>query len=33
MKLPRDVSGAQLVKALGALGYRVTSTMSRLITG
>lgn len=24
MKLPRDVSGAQLVKALGALGYRVT---------
>lgn len=24
MKLPRDVSGAQLVKALGVLGYRVT---------
>lgn len=24
MKLPRDVSGAQLVKALAALGYRVT---------
>jgi predicted RNA binding protein YcfA (HicA-like mRNA interferase family) len=24
MKLPRDVSGAQLVKALGTLGYRVT---------
>jgi predicted RNA binding protein YcfA (HicA-like mRNA interferase family) len=24
MKLPRDVSGAQLVKALSALGYRVT---------
>jgi predicted RNA binding protein YcfA (HicA-like mRNA interferase family) len=24
MKLPRDVSGAQLVKALSALGYRVS---------
>jgi len=24
MKLPRDVSGARLVKALAALGYRVT---------
>jgi predicted RNA binding protein YcfA (HicA-like mRNA interferase family) len=24
MKLPRDVSGAQLVKALAKLGYRVT---------
>jgi predicted RNA binding protein YcfA (HicA-like mRNA interferase family) len=24
MKLPRDVSGAQLVKALGRLGYRVS---------
>jgi predicted RNA binding protein YcfA (HicA-like mRNA interferase family) len=24
MKLPRDVSGAQLVKALSVLGYRVT---------
>jgi predicted RNA binding protein YcfA (HicA-like mRNA interferase family) len=24
MKLPRDVSGAQLVKALRALGYEVT---------
>ena len=24
MKLPRDVSGRQLVKSLAALGYRVT---------
>jgi predicted RNA binding protein YcfA (HicA-like mRNA interferase family) len=24
MKLPRDVSGAQLVKALASLGYRVS---------
>ena len=24
MKLPRDVSGAQLAKALASLGYRVT---------
>jgi predicted RNA binding protein YcfA (HicA-like mRNA interferase family) len=24
MKLPRDLSGADLVKALGRLGYRVT---------
>lgn len=24
MKLPRDLSGAQLVKALAVLGYRVT---------
>ena len=24
MKLPRDVSGSDLVKALGVLGYRVT---------
>ena len=24
MKLPRDVSGAQLAKSLSALGYRVT---------
>ena len=24
MKLPRDVSGAQLVKVLGVLGYRVS---------
>ena len=24
MKLPRDVSGAQLVKLLGSLGYRMT---------
>ena len=24
MRLPRDVSGADLVKALGRLGYRVT---------
>ena len=24
MKLPRDVSGAQLAKALSAMGYRVT---------
>jgi predicted RNA binding protein YcfA (HicA-like mRNA interferase family) len=24
MKLPRDVSGRQLVKSLSALGYRVT---------
>ena len=24
MKLPRDVSGAQLVKALALLGYRVS---------
>ncbi len=24
MKLPRNVSGSQLVKALGALGYEVT---------
>jgi predicted RNA binding protein YcfA (HicA-like mRNA interferase family) len=24
MKLPRDVSGAQLVKALGQFGYRTT---------
>ena len=24
MKLPRDLSGADLVKALGRIGYRVT---------
>lgn len=26
MKLPRDLSGAELVRALGRLGYRVTRT-------
>jgi len=24
MKLPRDISGAQLIKALGRIGYRVS---------
>lgn len=30
MKLPRDLSGADLIKALGRIGYRVNQLLDRL---